>query len=211
MNAPPEKVVFMHIPKTAGVTINNLLSRHYPKDEQFWFARAGRADFSDSENSRYVHGHFDAVTAIKLARGRKLISFIRDPIARTQSEFYYWKSYTNWQNESERAVKNMTLKDFLLSDIPQLRLKSNNFITKAFAGFANLRGKKQVDDEIFGLAVENVTKFDHIGLVEAMTESIARLLALLGIEDVYTGQVDNSLKNLSDNKYYEPVERACYH
>ena len=202
----------MHLPKTAGVTVNNLLSRNYPEDEQFWFAHSGWEGFSDSEKIKYIHGHFDAVTASNLAQSRKLISFVRDPIARTLSEFYYWKAHTTWFIESEnlvltRLVKDMKLKEFLLSDVPRLRRKNTNFMTKAFAGFENLHGRENVDDEIFQLAVDNIAKFDYIGLVETMPDSIARILALLGIDDVYTGQIDNSLKSLPDNKYYEPVER----
>ena len=102
----------------------------------------GRGNFSDEDSIRYVHGHFDAITAFLLGHGRKLVSFVRDPVARTLSEFYYWKSYTHWYIDSEnliipRMVKEMSLREFLVSDIPELRLKSRNFITKAFAGFEN--------------------------------------------------------------------------
>jgi hypothetical protein len=213
MVSQPEKVVFMHLPKTAGVTINNLLSRNYPRDQQFWFiTRNGWGEFVDTDTIQYIHGHFDAVTAARLASGRKLVTFVRDPVSRTLSEFYYWKSHTDWYIESEnlripKMVKTMPLRDFLNSDIRELRLKNTNFMTKAFAGFDNSRKKAHVDEGLFNLAVNNLEKFDHIGLVENMPASVARLLDLLGIQDSYTGQVDNSLKSLPDNKYYEPVER----
>ena len=60
---------------------------------------------------------------------------------------------------------------------------------------------------MFQLAVDNVSHFDYIGRVEVIQDSMPTLLRLLGMQDTYTGQIDNSLKGLPDNKYYEHVER----
>ena len=113
-------VVFLHIPKAAGVSVNNILMTLYPKDSQFWYTRHSWDSYEESPKIRYIHGHFDFETAKTFATDRRLITFVRDPVARMLSEFYYWKSHTEWFVERDnldaaRVVQDLSVRDFLES------------------------------------------------------------------------------------------------
>jgi hypothetical protein len=206
----PRGAVFIYIPKAAGVTVDSFLRKHYPRERQFWFTLKSWKTYQDSDDIRYVHGHFDFERAHSFRRDRAIVTFLRDPIARTLSEYYYWKSFTDEfiakENLREaRLVRPMRVRNFLSSSEPSLRLKSNNFLTKTLAGFKKLNRVGEVDEQVYQRALANLETVDFVGIVERMDASMKAMLEVLGIDDRYQGERKNVLASLPENEGFRRI------
>ena len=94
-------VVFVHIPKTAGSTINSVLSFQYGHKNSHWYAK--QTENSSVEpvyeelramgrlDCRLIRGHFSYGVHRRLEWPCRYISFLRDPIQRIKSFYYYAK------------------------------------------------------------------------------------------------------------------------
>lgn len=90
---PSEKLLFLHIPRTGGGSLTNILDDHYDVADiaPFWnpqdFARDGTHDLS---RYKLIRGHCGPNEVERVAgQGFSTITFLRDPLARTAS-IYRW-------------------------------------------------------------------------------------------------------------------------
>ncbi len=79
---------FVHIPKTAGVTVKAFLENHYAADEAFimdeWKARSSSPDLL--AHYRLFSGHYSSEVLKALpARPDVIITLLREPVARFRS------------------------------------------------------------------------------------------------------------------------------
>jgi len=79
---------FLHIPKTAGVSLTQYLADQYPSDHVFPKRDWNTLTHSDLEalsKFRLIVGHFDARIISFIPKNHKRAIFLRNPIARTIS------------------------------------------------------------------------------------------------------------------------------
>jgi len=87
------KIVFQHIPKCAGTSINKEISRNFHKQDICPEKLNNLENFSAKElNSyNYFSGHYDS-WRIGLIPGPKFVfTFLRDPQERIISLFNFWQ------------------------------------------------------------------------------------------------------------------------
>src|SRR5262245_45394878 len=111
----PSLIAFVHIPKTAGTTLNSMLARHYSPDElhevmmrgMSWIARdpqlVPRPLISFSKITRLksalrrprrlrlIHGHFDVSILKLLPPDARCFTLLRDPVERAISHYYHYR------------------------------------------------------------------------------------------------------------------------
>ena len=179
-------VIFVHIPKTAGTTLRNIIERNF--DKQAIFAIDGRDPQKSIEifNSlslekkasfSLVQGHV-AFGAIKNLPHKQIkhITFLRDPVERVLSYYSYILSDSFRRPQAEIA-ENMSLKNYLLS---KCDWQMNNHQTRMIAGSVP-PDYGACDEKVLERAKNNLIKYFHfIGIAEHFDESILLMSKSLG-------------------------------
>ena len=161
-------ILSLHIPKTAGVTIRNVLKRHFGPGFVLWYWQItdawGRVHPDVPAGADCVHGHVAAdQLAAKFPFGR-LITWVRDPVQRVVSSYYHRLRDPDWQHPVclELHRKKLSLADY--AALPLVRNEMSRFF-----------GRTRPDDYLF------------IGVVEEFDASFRRMRQLLGISDATAG------------------------
>lgn len=100
---PSERLICLHIPKTAGVSFRKLLERQYAGVPTFLrgapqFLELFRMSRAQREPYRVVGGHFRFGLHLLFDSPSRYITFVRDPLERVISYFAYirWQSGHPW-------------------------------------------------------------------------------------------------------------------
>ena len=173
-----DTLIFFHLPKTGGTTMHAILRRQYRSDtifrtnpEEHWESLRVFRDLPDDTKSKYrlITGHMRFGIHEDIKNPSFYITFLRDPIQRIISYYYYILSYRNHYLHQEIKSKNMTLIDVLESGIAR---EFENSQTRRIAGYVRTPYGCPPDD-MFDLAIDHIEKhFPVVGLTERFDESL---------------------------------------
>ena len=158
-------ILSLHIPKTAGVSIRNVLKEHYGPGFVLWYWQItdawGQVCADVPGGATCVHGHFRAEQLSARFPAARLMTWVRDPVERVVSSYYHRRRDPDWQHPvcQELHRRNLTLLQY--AALPAVRNEMCNFV-----------GGKQAEEFFF------------IGVVEEFELSFARMCGLLGMPPV---------------------------
>ncbi len=177
-------VIFLHLPKCGGTTLNRIIEWEYPPTRIFsidpsffrWSHRkvckwpAGRL-----ARMRVFKGHMPFGLHERLPQPATYITFLREPVERVISEYYFAKHYV--LHPQHRRMQSLTLEEYAL------KTPHHNLQTKLLAGRGDypdfLAG--DCDDATLALAKENLARhFSLAGLAERFDEGLALLKLMFG-------------------------------
>ncbi len=213
------KIIFLHIPKTAGTSVRQIVKKEYP-GRQCLFIYSHSPVFLASLQPRMpeacaVYGHVSfGIHEILGVQGR-YVTFLRDPVRRVISFF----NHQARKRDSEfyhRIRKGLTLREMLRSGICH---QVNNHMVRIISGH---EGTDPVDDEaVLRRALSNIEQhFAMVGLVERLPASVALLGARLGFHRRHriprrnvnlrprSRRVDDA--TLADIQVYNRLDRMLY-
>ena len=182
--------LFMHLPKTAGTSMRNLLERNYDKDQLLYVYQEPPGVSLDTikeydknrlDKVRVVYGHFP-FGIHKLVDGypTQYITMLRDPVQRVISTYYHYKR-TSGDGGAETMSKKIDISEFVFNG---KTLETDNAMVRLISGVAPFPFG-QCNHEIYKVAIDNINKyFAEVLILEKMDRSVARLRRLLGIDDV---------------------------
>lgn len=175
-------LLYVHIPKTAGSTINKYLKGAFTPARSLIHAESSHQWAQKVNNSEidYISGHIPYVVfskKIKLAKYKKLISF-REPLSHIASHLAWVRALALDENKNrynhhpkyiQRLSKKLSLFDF--SDPESLTLMIDALDEAEFRLFDNTQTryirsdvtKVKVDNDDFNAAIDNLKSFDFIG------------------------------------------------
>jgi hypothetical protein len=179
---PPVELVSVHLPKSAGTAFAYVLAQQYGRglfmdygsgrlhpdalgqDMKSWQAEQVRKARQMPRYARVVHGHFWAGKYDSVFPRAKKIVWLRDPVRRIVSNYYYFKSRPSLPhpNVIHRQVHEQNLSLIEFARLSEMQ----NSITRRW-----LR-----DNPLSG--------FDFVGIQEDFAEDIARLGRILGWKSV---------------------------
>lgn len=92
-----DSVIFLHIPKAAGTTLQQIINRHYPKSERYAFdadAEASIAAFKalpeeTKRQYRLISGHMGFGLHQYMSQPTTYITILRDPVERVISYYHH--------------------------------------------------------------------------------------------------------------------------
>ena len=179
--AAPEAVIFLHVPKTAGTTLNRLIEweydlfQMYSVDPVFFRWSAAHLRKLSKERLRKIRvfkGHMLFGLHEILPQPATYITVLRDPIERTLSAFYFMRSYKLHPLYWKFRRENWTLEDFVR------RLPRENVQCKIVAGAVY---EEPCTAEIFEQAKHNLDHhFSVVGLSERFEETLALMKLRFG-------------------------------
>lgn len=181
-------VIFLHIPKTAGTTLNRIIERQYSPFEIFTMdpyriratpARLKRLPERRRRRLRMVRGHMFYGVHEFLPQGATYITMLRDPVLRTLSAYYF--ILRRPLNPFHRKVKKEKLG---VEDCLRLFPQRNNLQCKMIAGLKDVSSIS--DGRLLEIAKEHLTtSFSVVGICESFEESLILMAMTFGWEIPY--------------------------
>ncbi|KAA1184421.1 sulfotransferase family protein [Rhizobium tropici] len=216
-------VYFLHIPKTAGTTIQHLLAekfgeRIYPEGlwDNLW-----NENFSPLDNWDVFWGHFGFAFARMLGRPSWIFTFLRDPFERTISHFLHVKR--DQGHPYHKYLLNKTFEEFVFDPVavPLVYNVQSRYLAYPFSADAcgarippgqttnavsvtwELMSYGMKDDEIHSCAFTALDKINFVGFVEHMDESVNQLARHLDlnvgeIPKLNVSAIGNQIEDISD-------------
>jgi hypothetical protein len=190
------ELISLHIPKTAGTSFRNILKTNYGEEQVVRLDINAKGEIRVNEmiyhkkslpDVRVIHGHFvyqDLIKNFKLPENYNLITWVRDPVERVVSNFYYLEARIKELLDEEHNNLNIlsklqrTLIEYARAEIN--RNRQTKFLT----------GSKLED-------------FDFIGICEFFEQELIRLSTVLNWVDIpmalYHNKTKTKEKQLPEN------------
>lgn len=97
------RIVHMHIPKTAGTSVNRAFESHYAQERVFTGSYEPDFNAIDVHKYDFYRGHIGYELASTLEAN--IVCVLRDPIDRFLSVYYYWQQLYQDQQVQRSGVK----------------------------------------------------------------------------------------------------------
>jgi hypothetical protein len=181
-------LIFLHIPKTAGITLYRIIEKQYPPSAIFNIGtpRSRRASAEDlakipearRNKIRCLQGHMIFGLHSYLLQPCTYITFLRDPVDRIISHYYYVLNNAQHYLHEQVTSRRMSLSDYVSSGItPEL----TDGQTRLLAGNA-----ENLDRDMLQSAQRNLREhFAVVGLTERFDESLVLMKRRLGWRNVF--------------------------
>ena len=181
-----EALIFLHIPKTAGTTLNRIIEWQYNPVSIFTLDARAHATverfktLSEERRRRLrvVRGHMLYGIHEFLPQGGTYMTVLREPVARVLSSYYFILRRPLHPLHRKLKKERLGVEEYL-----RLIPHRNNLQCQLIAGVQN---GASCDDRILEIAKENLTKsFSVIGLCERFEESLVLMAKTFGWEIPY--------------------------
>ncbi|MBW8011346.1 MAG: sulfotransferase family protein [Chloroflexi bacterium] len=199
-----QTVIFLHIPKTAGITLNRIIDRQFNKEEIFHIhgdelilQEAGDTlkdvEIEIRNNLKLIRGHFQYGLHKHISQTASYFTLLRDPIERVISQYYYVKRDRDHLLHDKVENGKMGLDEYIESGItPEV----NNGQTRLISGEDHLYAYGKCTPELLDLAKKNIqSHFSIVGLLERFEESLILLKLHYGWKKLYY-----VVRNVSQNR-----------
>ncbi|MEJ0049173.1 MAG: sulfotransferase family 2 domain-containing protein [Rhodospirillales bacterium] len=171
------ELISVHVPKCAGTSLRGALARMFGHEAVYhdygdrpidpaspmnldpdgFYERMGRSGFKHLAGKRAVHGHFN-IGKYRNFSARLRITFVREPIDRMISHYFFWKdTRPNGHSLHEYVFHN----DIDIENFARLPLIRRFYTASIFAGV-------------------DMKQFDLIGFHDRLSEDFVKLQQLMG-------------------------------
>jgi hypothetical protein len=167
-------LIFLHIPKTAGTTLNRIIEWQYNPFSIFTMdpyrirATAERLEKLPERRRRrlrVVRGHLYYGLHEFLPQGATYITMLREPVARFLSSYYFIQRRPLHPMHRKVATERVGVEDFI-----RLTPHRQNLQCRLIAG---IKSEGKCDERILDQAKENLMKsFSVVGICERFEESL---------------------------------------
>ena len=179
-----EALIFLHIPKTAGTTLNRIIEWQYNPlsiftlDPYRFRATAERFKTLSEERRRrfrVVRGHLYYGLHEFLPQGATYITMLREPVARFLSSYYFILRRPLHPLHRKLKKERLGVEDYL-----RLVPHRHNFQCRLIAG---VEDKAAGDERLLEMAKEHLVKsFSVVGICERFEESLMLIAKTFGWE-----------------------------
>lgn len=192
-------LLFVHIPKTGGLSFIHVLDQQFKKEEIFPLHSAPSPELFEPytqkrlEQYKLVRGHFrfgpyDQRVYKHLSQNPIMITMLRDPVQRTISAYRYILRTPERPLHSELVSKDCSLMDFVC-DPTYAGWVENRQARVIFGGYPGFpfhknSSEKISDEAILHICLDRIQQFALVGLTERFRDSVDLLTDMFGWETV---------------------------
>ncbi len=183
----PRQFVFLHVQKTAGISVLERLGRVFSYLRTAWvFSPAELDAYEAAELAHYdfVCGHFTARNLAQARPGAFACTVLREPVERAVSAYWYWRAYQGPTRRVNRAAvaaaKRMSFLDFLRDPDPEVRWHLDGHQCHAVVGDWTAPQPLPPAD-LVAAAVAGLDRFDFVGATERLQESLEAACRAAGL------------------------------
>ena len=199
-------LIFIHIPKTAGQTIYLIMDRQFASGEIYEVEKDIQGSYQDFldmdpvERAKYraIIGHIPYGLHEYLEESYAYFTFLREPVARTISHYYFLKSKTNHPLAGKLHEDGMTLDQAIELELDKMLFNAE---TRLLSGVWYDPAPGECTEEHLEMAKDNLqNQFAAVGLQERFDESLMLLKRAFGWKDVryHSENVSGSRKSIDD-------------
>ncbi len=202
-----ENIIFLHIPKAGGTTLRHVFLNQYKylkSHEIYTINRTKETEIFQNlshqkkQEIKLLIGHMPFGMHKELNHNFKYITFLRNPIERVISAYYY-----NKENESSDVFdlingNKLSLYDYLLNNIEPW---SMNAMTKHLYGCNQKQFKENCTEDMFNEAINNLnSNFIFTGIVEEFNKSLIILKEKLNWSNPYYKSLNITKNKISKSE-----------
>lgn len=180
------KALFLHIQKTAGTSIIHLARQYYGSNltshGDCWNGRP-----QDFQEVGFVSGHIGYQFAKPLMQDRFSFTFLRDPVERILSMYYFCRGRNPDEFDIYRRAHELNFPDFLEAAQWDPCIKKNiwnNQVWQLAHGYAH-QDNRTIGDfdptELLDLAKQHLLDFSYVGFTETFDTDAHTILKHLSI------------------------------
>lgn len=179
MRSAPSTLIFVHIPKTAGTTLHQVVAKQYdPKRVLYLYGlsveeaicRLRDLNKSESANVRFITGHKPLGLHRWLDFPVAYMTMLRDPIERTISYYHYIRG--NPEHFAHRDARHLSLEEFVQSGVVGTIVNGQTqYLSSVDGTYPDVSTMSCAD--LLAKAKNNIREYNvTIGLVERFDESL---------------------------------------
>ncbi|WP_264739378.1 sulfotransferase family 2 domain-containing protein [Cytobacillus firmus] len=185
-------LIFMHIPKTGGMTLKRIIKRQYPDIKILKDITDGKtSEFKkivSEKEIQFVFGHLSFGLHMHTNKPCTYVTMMREPIDRVISMYYYVIGKKD--HPLHGIVKDLLIEEFI--DHPDLKVHTNNMQTK------RVLGKNSLSPSDLEQAKQNLEEhFSVIGITEMFDDSVALMKQKFNWNDISYVRKNQTKKRLS--------------
>jgi len=186
MNIRKDLFIHLHIPKTGGTTLRDIIQRQYRSEKILMIPKLEESEnilkevsTSQINQLKLIQGHLKYGIHNHFHRRAKYFAIIRDPINRVLSTYYYVLSQKNNPQNLSTSNNQMSIYDFVQSGVNPFLINGQTQLISGKTG--NIDNPIIESEELFSLAKENIENdFLFLGITEMFDETILILKNMLG-------------------------------
>lgn len=220
----PAQTIFIHVPKTAGSSINEYLSSFFGSRrssryifiDKFWGEAyntdVGVQALERAHEARCVTGHIDWQTVEKIRRPHAFVfTVLREPAGRLLSNYHYLHRMGESDDpnplriEMVKKLKSLSFEQFCTSDDPDVLYTTNNVMVRQLA--SRIDGTEVLDtpfEELLEVAVKNLATMNYIGFQQTLDRDFELLVKKAGFPLLRLPQ-KNVTKELRKGQASSPI------
>lgn len=190
----------MHIPKTAGLSLQGLARRRYKVDGQLkliYTQEANEKGFKDSHLLKVVMGHYRFGYHQYSDRSFRYFTFLREPVSHVVSHYNYIFDHPEKFEYLPTGIKSII--DF--AQCPY----GYNLQTRFISGIDQIKG---IEKKALQIAKENLVRhFEVIGLTEEFDTSLLMLGKALGWNRLYYVRENTGISKTKNKPSLQEVDQ----
>jgi len=178
MEAGLKKIIFMHMPKCAGRSIEDFFKQNTKK----WNV-VNDSDILNMVDIEAVN-HFDVIMghlnywSVERFPNYKVMTILRDPLDRAISHYnHLMTGNTSWKAGKLLKQMKMSFLDFVKSDHPDIMGLANIYTMYLLGDVTKLKPENMVNN-----AKDNLKKLDFVGIYEDMHQTIKQIKERYGLK-----------------------------
>jgi len=186
-------IVFLHIPKTGGSTVSNIIKRNFEEDECYICGSRGESQYQSNLNFisldenqkrkyKFIAGHVELILLQSLPQEHFSFTFLRNPVDRMISMYYYILANEKHHLHEIVSKNRLSIKEFMAA---KLWHELDNGMVRRLSGVRDLIPYGQCDSQLLESAKFNLlNNISFFGFLERFDESIFMLSKIVGLKDI---------------------------